>query len=241
MNYETSRTVRRIKLPQGIIRRMSVSVLIDHKVRWEAGKGKGAAPQKIVEPVPPEEIKIIHDVVAAAAGFNGTRGDQLTVDSLPFQATIHAQPPDWMKPAAPAAPKTIVPLWKQPAVLIGGGVGLLILLAAGFLIVSSRRKSRAAVAELQKKLEAAQAPPPPTEEVPSLEAATHPAAIPSVSDKLFNLAEAREAFRLPPLSTTKTEILTRQVIEEARKDPSALAQIIRSWLNEGIKQPSRPS
>lgn len=241
MNYETSRTVRRIKLPQGIIRRMSVSVLIDHKVRWEAGKAKGAAPQKIVEPVSPDEIKIIHDVVAAAAGFNSTRGDQLTVDSLPFQATIHAQPPDWMKPAAPPAPKTAVPLWKQPALLIGAGVGLLILLAAGFLIASSRRKSRVALAELQKKLEAAQAPPPPADELPSLEPATHPAAVPSASDKLFNLAEAREAFRLPPLSTTKTEILTRQVIEEARKDPSALAQIIRSWLNEGAKQPSRPS
>jgi flagellar biosynthesis/type III secretory pathway M-ring protein FliF/YscJ len=32
--------------------------------------------------------------------------------------------------------------------------------------------------------------------------------------------------------TTKTELLTKQVTEEARKDPAALAQIIRTWLNE---------
>ena len=77
MTYETSRTVRKIKMPQGIIRRMSISVLIDHKVRWEAAQGKGAWPKKIVDPPTTDEMKVIHDVVAAAAGFNGTRGDQL--------------------------------------------------------------------------------------------------------------------------------------------------------------------
>ena len=46
------------------------------------------------------------------------------------------------------------------------------------------------------------------------------------------MAEVRESFRLPPMTTTKTEVLTKQVVEEARKDPSALAQIVRSWLNE---------
>jgi flagellar biosynthesis/type III secretory pathway M-ring protein FliF/YscJ len=34
------------------------------------------------------------------------------------------------------------------------------------------------------------------------------------------------------MATSKTEVLTRQVIEEARKDPPALAQIVRSWLND---------
>jgi flagellar M-ring protein FliF len=234
MNYETSRTVRRIRLPQGIIRRMSISVLIDHKMRWEAGKGKGAAPQKIVEPVSPEEIKIIHDVVAAAAGFNSTRGDQLTVDSLPFQATLRAQPPDWMTPAAPAAPKTVLPLWKQPVVLISGGLALLVLLGAGFLMAGSRRKARVAVAELQKQLEAAQTTPQSAKDQGhSIEPAPQTAAVSAAQEGLFKqMAEARDSFRLPPLTTTKTEVLTRQVVEEARKDPSAMAQIVRSWLNE---------
>jgi flagellar M-ring protein FliF len=234
MNYETSRTVRRIKLPQGIIRRMSISVLIDHKMRWEAGKGKGAAPKKIVEPVSPEEIKIIHDVVAAAAGFNSTRGDQLTVDSLPFQATLRAQPPDWMTPAAPTAPKTALPLWKQPAVLIGGGLTLLVLLGAGFLMIGSRRKARVAMAELQKQLEAVQtASQPAKDQAHSIEPAAQPAAVSAAQEGLFKqVDEVRDSFRLPPLTTTKTEVLTRQVVEEARKDPSAMAQIVRSWLNE---------
>ena len=46
------------------------------------------------------------------------------------------------------------------------------------------------------------------------------------------MAEIQEAYKLPPMITTKTEMLTKQVTEEARKDPAALAQIIRTWLNE---------
>ncbi len=240
MNYETSRTVRRIKLPQGIIRRMSISVLIDQKLRWEAGKGNGAPPQKIVEPVAPEEIKIIHDVVAAAAGFNSARGDQLTVDSLPFQATLPAQPPDWMAPPAPA-PKPLA-LWKQPAVLIGGGLGLLLLFGAAVLITRSRRKARIAVAELQKQLDAAQAMPAQSakNDIDVLEEGSDTAAVTSGQDGLLKMSEMHETFRLPPLTTTKTEVLTKQVLEEARKDPSALAQIVRSWLNEASKETPRP-
>jgi flagellar biosynthesis/type III secretory pathway M-ring protein FliF/YscJ len=48
--------------------------------------------------------------------------------------------------------------------------------------------------------------------------------------------EVRESFSLPPVLTSKTEILTKQLTEEAQKDPVALAQIIRSWLNEGTQK-----
>ena len=51
-------------------------------------------------------------------------------------------------------------------------------------------------------------------------------------DRQKQLADIRESFRLPEAITTKAEVLTKQVAEEARKDPVALAQIIRSWLSE---------
>ena len=61
-----------------------------------------------------------------------------------------------------------------------------------------------------------------------------PAAVAAAVNDGFSqqMAEIRESFKLPPMLTTKTEVLTRQLLEEARKDPSAMAQIIRSWLNE---------
>jgi flagellar M-ring protein FliF len=234
MSYQTSRTVRKIKMPQGIIRRMSISVLIDHKLRWEAGKGKGAWPKKVVEAPKPDELKVIHDVVAAAAGFNSTRGDQLTVDSLPFEATLQAQPPDWMiPPAVPAAPKKAPVPWKQPGTLIGAGVGLVLLVGIGLLFANSRRKARLAMLEMQKQLEAAKTTAPSQVEGESKVAEKEPVAVAAANDGFTKqMAEIRESFKLPPMLTTKTEVLTKQLLEEARKDPSAMAQIVRSWLNE---------
>ena len=178
---------------------------------------------------------MIHDVVAAAAGFNSSRGDQLTVDSLPFEATLQAQPPDWMIPAKTAPPKNQLPLWKQRNILIGGGAGLLVLVLAGVFFLVSRRKARKAIAEMQKQLEAAQTAQQQLEieAARAAEKELQPVAAVAATDGFSKqIAEIRESFKLPPMLTTKTEVLTKQLIEEARKDPSSLAQIIRSWLNE---------
>jgi flagellar M-ring protein FliF len=236
MNYETSRTVRKIKMPEGIVRRMSISVLIDNKVRWEAAQGKGAWPKKVVVAPTADEMKVIHDVVAAAAGFNGTRGDQLTVNTLPFEATLQAQPPDWMIPATKPVPKSQPVPWKQPGVWIGAGAGLFVLLLAGALFRMSRKKSRSAVATIQKQLEEARAARQQLEleAAQAAERALEPAPVAAAANEGFSkqIAEIRESFNLPPMLTSKTEVLTRQLIEEARKNPSSLAQIIRSWLND---------
>jgi flagellar M-ring protein FliF len=234
MNYETSRTVRRTKLPQGIIRRMSVSVLIDHNVRWEPGKGKGAMPKKVVEPPSADELKVIHDVVAAASGFNSNRGDQLTVDSLPFEATLQAQPPASMLPPPAPAPvsKPAPAFWKQPAVMISAAVSVLVIVAAMLLFLNSRKKSRLAMAELQKQLEAAQTASQEQALAQASEQMDGEAAGDAQNATPLQLSDIRESFKLPPIVTTKTEILTKQLVEEAREDPAALAQIIRSWLNE---------
>jgi flagellar M-ring protein FliF len=233
MNYETSRTVRKIRLPQGIIRRMSVSVLMDQRVRWEPAKAKGETPKKVLEPPSADEVKVIHDVVAAASGFNQNRGDVLTVDSLPFEATLQAQPPAWMvqlpvqKPTAPAA------RWKRPE-LIGALGGLIMLIAAGGALVwRSRQKNRQALEALQKQLEAATAQAADSAEAKAEIPGDKMDQIPSGQELAGQqIAEMKEAYKLPPMITTKTEMLTKQVTEEARKDPAALAQIIRTWLNE---------
>jgi flagellar M-ring protein FliF len=231
MNYETSRLVKKLRLPQGIIRRMSVSVLLDQRVKWAPAKTKGAWPQKTIEAPSGQEIKVIHDVVAAAAGFNTARGDQLTVDSLPFQATLQAQPPESMAPPAPIKNSPGFQFWKEPAALAGMAVLLILSLGVSFLVIRSRKRSRLAISALEKQLEAAQdaAAGGSHELAGAVDSSTlSTAAI--EADK--SIAEGREAFSLIPAGTTKSEVLTQHVAEEARKDPAALAQIIRSWLNE---------
>ncbi len=37
--------------------------------------------------------------------------------------------------------------------------------------------------------------------------------------------------KLPAVSTKKTEVLTKHIAAEAKKDPAAMAQVVRSWLH----------
>jgi flagellar M-ring protein FliF len=231
MNYETSRLVKKLRLPQGIVRRMSVSVLLDQRVKWAPARAKGAWPEKTIEAPSGQEVKVIHDVVAAAAGFNSARGDQLTVDSLPFQATLQAQPPNSMLPTAPVASNPTVPFWKQPAALIGMAALLILSLGVSFLMIQSRKRSSLAISALEKQLEAAQGAV--VDASHELAGATDSSTLSAEATEAGkSITEGREAFSLIPVGTTKSEILTQHVAEEARKDPAALAQIIRSWLNE---------
>src|SRR5437899_10978406 len=92
--------VKRTRIPQGAVKRMSLAVLLDQNVRWE---GKGPAAKRTLEPPSPEKVKTIRDLVAAATGFTETRGDQLTVETLPFESTLGAEPPFDALPLAPRA------------------------------------------------------------------------------------------------------------------------------------------
>ena len=90
ITYQSSRTVRRTKLPQGAVKRLAVAVLVDQDVKWE---GKGKQLQRVLIPPTPEKLKTIHDVVATLVGFSAPRGDQLIVETLPFDSTLNSEPP----------------------------------------------------------------------------------------------------------------------------------------------------
>src|SRR5207248_1414511 len=74
VTFQTSRTIRHTRIPQGVIKRMSLAVLLDQTVRWE---GQGAARHKLIEPPKPETIQSLKGLIAAATGLNTERGDQL--------------------------------------------------------------------------------------------------------------------------------------------------------------------
>ena len=120
VNYQSSRTVKRTVLPQGGIKRLSVSVLLDQEVHFE---GSGAQAKRVLTAPTPERLKVIHDLAAAAVGLNTERGDQLIVESLPFESTVNLEQPG----AAPApldAPLTpLEQLKKNPKMLYGAAGG----------------------------------------------------------------------------------------------------------------------
>ncbi len=143
MTYQTSRVVKHTRLPQGTLKRLSLSILVDHSLRWENAK-------KILEPPSAEKLKVIRDLVAAATGLNMERGDQLVVEAFPFEATLMAEPLTLSSPGeGPAPAPSNVPPWLQKliighknfVILAGIGATAALALIAG-LMVALRRKSR---------------------------------------------------------------------------------------------------
>jgi len=52
------------------------------------------------------------------------------------------------------------------------------------------------------------------------------------SEKVLFEAQELAKLQAATISTTKTDILTKHITEEARKNPEAIAQVLRNWLEE---------
>jgi len=215
VNYQSSRTVKRTVLPQGGIKRLSVSVLIDHEVHFE---GEGAQAKRVLTAPPPERLKVIHDLAAAAVGLNTERGDQLIVESLPFESTVNLEPPGPAS-APPAAPLTpLEQLKKNPKMLYGAAGGAAVLLAGLFFLVFKMMKK---------------SPPPPAHQPESLPPAkTEPAAMPRLAGADTWAPSAVGAAPIPALAPARIEVLTNQIRDTAQKDGEIAAGVLRGWLRE---------
>lgn len=234
ITYQPSKTVRTTHTPQGTVKRVSVAVLVDNDLRWE---GTGAKARRVLTPPSPEKLKIVRDLVAAATGFIQERGDQLIVETLPFETTLRMAPPAAPEAAPPAAtPFTLPPVLQKylkhmnPAMLIGIAAGmLLVLIGLPVLLLLSRRKA-------QKKANVTAAPALSVGAGPNVldeagakleeKLASHAAA----QQKLE--ADALNSLRLPAPQTKKGEVLAKHLRETAKKDPTTVAQLVRTWLHE---------
>jgi flagellar M-ring protein FliF len=228
ITYQSSRLVRRIHLPQGTVKKMSVSVLLDHAVRWE---GSGAKVRRIVEPPSPEKLKVIRDLVAGIIGLQAERGDQLIVESLPFE-TPSAQPPPAAPPAAsgPAADPnkwmTDLTRDKRLQMIVASAVAVLVLVAGCISVLMRRRRKR--MVSMAAQIAA------PAEHVSADEIRRQ------LEEKFAEQQAAKErqelealaALKMPAVKTQKTEILSKHLTAETKKDPMAIAHILRTWLSE---------
>ncbi len=92
LNYDVSESTRKLARLPGAIRRISVAVLVNEVTTTDPATG-----ETLSKPRSPEELAILHDLVASSFGFDAERGDTLTLKSLPFQ------PPPEVPPAAGAS------------------------------------------------------------------------------------------------------------------------------------------
>jgi flagellar M-ring protein FliF len=224
ISYQSSHTVRHVKVPQGMVKRLSVSLLVDSDVRWE---GSGAKAKRIVEAPSPEKLKAIHDLVAGVIGFSSERGDQLVVESLPFELTLNPeQAPLAPKPAAPAQQTWVEQTLKSKYLPVAGGVGIAVLLSLFFLVFKLARRGREGASSVEMN---AQLPAGATEDFNrKIESQlTEQAALRQKQE-----SDALAALKLPAV-TKKAEVLTKHIGEQAKKDSAPMAHVLRSWMTEG--------
>lgn len=78
-NFDVSETSREIIRAPGDIRRLTVAVLVNDVTVTDS---EGAT---VVEPRPQEELDSLRELVASAVGFDESRGDVITIRSMPFE------------------------------------------------------------------------------------------------------------------------------------------------------------
>ena len=209
ITYQSSRTTKHVKMPQGAVKRLSIAVLVDQGSKWE---GQGNQMHRVVTPPDPEKLKAIQTLVSTLVGLDMQRGDQLTVEALPFDNTVS---PESLTTAAPASAKkpdevfSLETLKKKPAVLWGSVGGAVLLLSLVAFALTRGRKAKV-------NLETRQALP----------VASPPAAALAAPPPLT------ETHQIPALMPSRTEVLLNQIQDSGRNNPELWAGILRGWLTE---------
>jgi flagellar biosynthesis/type III secretory pathway M-ring protein FliF/YscJ len=120
---------------------------------------------------------------------------------------------------------------KNFAIIAGTGAGAMLVLVVGFLMVLSkmRTKKRIAAEAAAQAIEAARANEAPT--VADAQKNLEARMAGQVGEQARKDAEAMLQLKLPEVQTKKTEVIKKHIAAEAKKDPTAMAQVVRSWLN----------
>jgi flagellar M-ring protein FliF len=233
MAFETSRTVRQVKMPRGNIRRISAAVLLDQDSVWQ---GQGAKRKRVLAPPTPERIKAIHDIVAGVLGTQTDRGDQVVIESLPFEQTLAEQEADNAAAVASTKPGKTLPqmpyakLLADRRVQIGAGVGGVLLIVALIFLLKRRKKPEADLAEGAPTL-----PPGAEGNKPSRDGAERFAddghQIAAADDEGAPVVAHKPRLALPEMDS-ETKILLQQIQGHVAKDPAFAAGVIRGWMEE---------
>ena len=260
INYQTSRMVKRTHIPHGTLRRVSVGVLLDHHVKWEDQGGKG---RWTAAPPSAEQLKAAREVVAGAVGLEPDRGDQLVVESLPFERTVSlvSGGPGGPPPEPPGAGGWLGEgLRKKDPVVLGILAALVLTVMAGGWMFWKKKAKRVAVEVTAAPAVVGASSVSAAEDGAGEISAEHRAAEIEGGAESGALAgrfdiqhtagmvdrqrreeeQEREILeslttnlKLPSAASKKSEVLAKHLGDEARRNPDGLAQIVRSWINDG--------
>ncbi|MEM0910057.1 MAG: flagellar basal-body MS-ring/collar protein FliF [Pseudomonadota bacterium] len=206
LNYELDSTISHTKQQTGIIRRLSVSVAVDHiSSTTPEGEAQSTALSQ-------QELLNIRRLLQGGIGFDVTRGDSLEVVSIPFNRLDLGEVAD-------------TPIWEQPffmpmVKLVMGGLVIIVLILT-------------VIRPMLKRLIFPDAPTEEELEENSLELDLGDETIDLLSDE-FDESQvgfaADGSLQLPNLH--KDEDVLKAVRALVSNEPELSAQVVRGWLLE---------
>jgi flagellar M-ring protein FliF len=201
-NYEVTKALAKHVDAPGKVTRLSVAVLVN-------APGPGAVPPNspnasAVYAVSATDVAKIRNAVAAAAGIDPARGDQVSVEAIPFALTPEAL-------AARSASTTVLGLPTVPfvALLVIAGIA-----AAGFGLAFVRRRTFRPSSELPTFDSSLAEELPSFEEHPMLDGS------PSIAAPIRSAADLTR------------EQMIEYVTTVAQENPDSIAKLVKLWLAE---------
>ena len=113
-----------------------------------------------------------------------------------------------------------------------GGAVLIVLVCAGLIAMLRRKRKPAATGLAAGQKEIPGAASEPAAVLESLKEQMEAKLAENERAKEQQQIEALRALQLPTVKTQKTEVLTKHLSAETKKDPAAMAHVIRAWLSE---------
>jgi flagellar M-ring protein FliF len=176
----------------------------------------------VLEPPSAQTLKTIKDLVAAATGVNTERGDQLIVESLPFEVSLNAEPPAPLATQPKAKQDGEQPAWleqlnrnRQLVLMATLGIAVLLFLLRGLARLIFRRA--------RKRTVEAPLPLPAGEDEPALHPGGPAGAVAA--------AERRAA----PALESGMDVANR-IRRMAQSESAVAANVVRLWLEESRSQ-----
>ncbi len=225
VTYQSSRVVKHTKIPQGVIRRMSLSVLVGQPEHWE---GSGKSRRRVVVPPAPEKLKTIRDLIAGVTGFSEERGDQLIVETLPFESALDADP-GLFSPVSAAKPSAGPPwlefIQKYQSVLM---VAVALLAVLSFLLrVALSLMGGAKQSETAETSRELPSPDYEPQSAPPLGQSSQPSS--------SSAASLPGRMSSPAALLVSDEEAAGRIRTLAQNDPDVAANVLRMWLQQNQK------
>ncbi len=201
-SYEVDKTVRVTRNPTGTIKRLSVAVLVNQRQSLDGDN------QPVSTPLTAQELENINALVRDAVGYRKERGDSLNVVNAPFARV-----------EAPVLPD--LPIWQQPENIalakdLGKQLGFVVL---ALLILTMLVRPALKVASRPAVLthQTLKASVDETLELPS------PGGEPRIGNASSGAGNPNQGMGMT--------IAQHNALQLARTDPTAVATVVRGWVN----------